>query len=286
MLEDVENPVDASRTAGLGENVVSFSPAEADAAGEEATALLEPRIPDNDDDDPTKTTTQHLDNHIIMVHNLDEYQGDSLRDKVDDFINKHAVVMFSSNSKARGKNSQSSSDEVKDLLGTQIGVDVYCMDLDVHLQGEEIFQYISAKNNSNSKNDDNINDPYSKLPLIYIKGKFVGGNEDIKSLHATGQLENVYLKGLIGPSAASAAAAAALASSSPRQRHLISADMEQQKSRSSSSSRAVNPPFWFPNTVNNNVMRGVAFQVFVLSAISVAFHFKPWGYVFRLFRGP
>jgi glutaredoxin len=275
MLADVENPEDPSSASGLEDEKSADDSAAADGAGEEATALLDPRTTDDNDDDVARTTTtQHLDNkHIITVNSLDEYQGETLNDKVDDFIHQHAVVMFTNN---KTTSSSQSSIEAKNLLGTQIGCDVHCIDLDVHLQGEEILQYIlSAKNDdddNNSNKDDTTNKNRSTstlLPLIYIKGKLVGGSEDIKALHATGQLENVYLKGLIHPSAA----AATPAGSPPRRlRQLVPIDTDQ------STSRAMNPPFWFPNTVNSYVMRGVAFQVFAISVVSVAFPFKPWGY--------
>lgn len=266
MLADVENP-EVPGGAALDENALP-SDAHAD---EEATALLEPTINDprtSSNSPPLSPRTQHSDNcthnnnHIITVNSLDEYQGESLQEKVDDFINKHAVVMFSS--KARQSHF---SLEAKELLGTQIGVDVYCIDLDVHAQGSEIFQHVVAaiiKNNNNNRS--------TQLPLIYIKGKFVGGCEDIKALHAKGQLENVYLKGLIIPSAAAAAAAG------QRHHRLYTSNLVADMDRSRT--RAMHSPFWFPHTVNSYVMRGVGFQVFVLSVLSVAFHFKPWGYVF------
>lgn len=57
----------------------------------------------------------------------------------------------------------------------------------------------------------------------------------------------------------------------------------------------MNPPFWFPNTVNNNVVRVTGVQVCILSAISAGFHWKLWArylavgiladFTLRLFAG-
>jgi glutaredoxin 3 len=265
MLADVENPEDPG-AAAFDENAADTvtRPSTADAVGDEATALLEstgtePRRINNSP--PLSTRTHHSDdcnnNHIITVTDLDEYVGESLHDKVDDLIKKHAVVMF-------GNARQSIfSTDAKELLGSKIGVDVHSIDLDVHPKGGEIFQCVALQNNNKN---------VSTLPLIYIKGKFVGGYEDIKALHAKGQLESVFLKGLIAPSSAE--------STSPRQRQERLEASHVVPNMEPSRRAIMNPPFWFPNTVNHYVMRGVGFQVLVLSVLSVAFHFKPWGYAF------
>lgn len=48
-------------------------------------------------------------------------------------------------------------------------------------------------------------------------------------------------------------------------------------------STARNPLFWFPNTVNNRVVRLTGLQVFVLSVLSAAFYTELWGRYLAVF---
>jgi tellurite resistance protein TehA-like permease len=87
----------------------------------------------------------------------------------------------------------------------------------------------------------------------------MGGCDDIKALHEKGELEREILVGLIH-----------------RQRSVDTAKLESAKLVPMERSMAVNPPFWFPNTVNNRVVRLTGVQVFILSVLSASFPHELW----------
>jgi glutaredoxin len=179
--------------------------------------------------------------NITVISNLDEYDGDNLEDKLEAVILKHGVVVFS-------KTWCPFSLDVKDFLGSQMGVHVYAIEVDEHPEGAKIFTYIKAKTN------------YGTVPVVFIKGKFMGGCDNIKALHEKGELERDALVGLIH-----------------RQRSIDTEKLETSKLVPVERSTAINPPFWFPNTVNNYVVRLTGLQVFVLSALSAIFYTELWG---------
>ena len=179
--------------------------------------------------------------NITVVGDLGSYEGSTVEEQVDSIIQAHPVLMIS-------KTWCPFSRDAKDLLGKQLGVKVYALEVNTHPQGSAVFRYLSA-----------THDHYT-VPIIFLNGAFVGGCDDLKALHQTGELERVYLKGLI------------------HRKQTTSTDkVETAKLVPMERSKAMNPPFWFPNHVNNWVIRLTGFQVFCLSVLSAAFHYEIWG---------
>mmetsp|Transcript_33861 Transcript_33861/g.70391 ORF Transcript_33861/g.70391 Transcript_33861/m.70391 type:complete len:380 (-) Transcript_33861:46-1185(-) len=179
--------------------------------------------------------------NIIDVTDLDSYGGETVDEKADSLIAAHPVVLIS-------KTWCPFSRDAKDLLGTQIGVEVYSLEVNTHPQGGAVFKYVSDKYEHHT------------VPMVFIKGEFIGGCDDTKALYKSGELERTYLKGLIG-----------------RKQTKDTETLETAKLIPKERSTAMNPPLWFPNQVNNLVVRCVGLQVFCLSAISTAFYYKIWG---------
>jgi glutaredoxin 3 len=178
---------------------------------------------------------------VKTVTNLSEFvAGASLEDRIDSLIESKGVVMF-------GKNACPFCLDVKDLLGSQIGVPVYVVEINEHSDGAQIFKYVKEKTG------------HSTVPIIFIKGEFIGGCDELKALHAKDKLIG-KLDGLIGKKHAQGGSSLETAELIPMKR-----------------GTARNPPFWFPNVVNNYVVRLTGFQVFVMSILSAVFYDELWG---------
>jgi tellurite resistance protein TehA-like permease len=97
------------------------------------------------------------------------------------------------------------------------------------------------------------------VPVVFIRGAYIGGCNETKALYQSGVLEQEHLDGLVKLKRTTGTERLETARLLPKER-----------------STAMNPPFWFPNTVNNNVVRMTGVQVCLLSALSAAFHWKLW----------
>lgn len=145
----------------------------------------------------------------------------------------------------------------KEFLTNQLGVDVHSIEVDVHPMGKDIRKYVMKKTG------------HKTTPVIFIKGQYLGGFEEVNNLYSSGDLEKKYLKGI----------------SQAEQCELMIAD----------SKSAIKPLFWFPDKVNGKVVRITGVLTCLASAISAAFHWKDWGayiaygilldFVLRLFAG-
>jgi glutaredoxin 3 len=178
--------------------------------------------------------------NITVVTDLDTYDGSTLEEKVDAFIQKHSVVVFSKSYCAFCR-------DVKDLLASRVGVKIHIIEVNEHPDGSKIHNYIKKKTNK------------ATVPVVFIRGDLVGGCDDIKTLHVKGDLEQVLLKGLIN-----------------RPRTIGTDKLETSHLLPVERSRATHPLFWFPNTVNNLVIRVVGFQVCTASVISAVFLNEMW----------
>jgi glutaredoxin len=138
--------------------------------------------------------------------------------------------------------------DAKDLLGSQIGVVVHSLEVNTHPQGGAIFKYLSNRCDHHT------------VPMVFLNGKFVGGCDDIKALYKNGELQRTHLKGLI-----------------TRKQTMNTEKLETAQLIPMERSTAINPPFWFPNQVNNHVVRATGLQVFVLSVLSAVFYYNIWG---------
>jgi glutaredoxin 3 len=178
--------------------------------------------------------------NITVVTDLDAYDGSTLEEKVDSFILKHSVVVISKSYCAFCR-------DVKDLLASRVGVKVHIIEVNVHPDGTKIHNYIKKKTGK------------ATVPVVFIRGKLIGGCDDVKTLHVKGDLEQVLLKGLIN-----------------RPRTTGTDKLETSHLIPVERSRATHPLFWFPNTVNNYVIRVVGFQVCTASVLSCVFLNEMW----------
>lgn len=179
--------------------------------------------------------------NIINVTDLDVYSGATMEEKAEAFVRAHPVVMIS-------KTWCPFSRDAKELLGSQIGVKVYCLEVNVHPDGPAVFKHLSSKHDHHT------------VPMVFLNGWFVGGCDDTKALYKSGELERTHLKGLI-----------------TRKQTQNTDKLETARLIPVERSSAMNPPFWFPNQVNNNVVRVTGLQVFLMSVLSCAFHYEVWG---------
>lgn len=180
------------------------------------------------------------DGNLVSVPDLTAFEGDTIEAKVDHFIANRSVVLF-------GKSFCPFCRDARDFLASQIGCKVYNLDVNEVEDGAAIHKYLIEKTS------------HKTVPVIFIRGEFVGGCDEVKALHRKGELEK-KLHGLI-----------------VRQRTQNTDKLETAKLAPTSRSKAINPPFWFPNTVNDNVVRVTGMQVCVLAILSTAFHNELWG---------
>lgn len=178
--------------------------------------------------------------NVIVIEDLSDYPGTTIEEKVDSVIEQHPVVVFS-------KTWCPFCLDVKDLLSSVIGVQVYAIECNTHPEGATIHKHVSAKYS------------HSTFPLVIIRGTFIGGCDDTKALYKSGELEQKHLVGLV-----------------QRKRTAGTERLETAKLLPNGRSKAMNPPLWFPNTVNNNVVRMTGVQVCIMAAISAGFHWEMW----------
>ena len=69
--------------------------------------------------------------NVTVVEDLSEYPGTSVEEKVDSFIQQHAVVVVS-------KTYCPFCLDVKDLLGNVLGVQVHVIECNTHPEGTKI----------------------------------------------------------------------------------------------------------------------------------------------------
>lgn len=179
---------------------------------------------------------------LHVVDNFSGYSGETIEDKINTFIKTHSVVIISKSLCAFCR-------DVKDLLGSQIGVKCHIIEVNLHPQGNEIFNYVKRKYDSKT------------VPLVFVKGDYIGGCDTCKALHAKKELESKVLNGLI-----------------VKNRTTGTHRLETSKLVPVERSTACHPLFWFPNVVNNYIIRVVGFQVCALSVLSAAFLKEKWAH--------
>mmetsp|Transcript_24506 Transcript_24506/g.68292 ORF Transcript_24506/g.68292 Transcript_24506/m.68292 type:complete len:995 (-) Transcript_24506:304-3288(-) len=180
--------------------------------------------------------------NVTVLNDLSAYKGASLEEQVASIIEDHDVVMFS-------KTHCPFCRDAKDLLAVQLGVPVHVVEINEHPDGALIFEHLREQTE------------HKTVPMIYIKGNFIGGCDDLKGLHAKGTLEQTLLKGV----------------EHTRPRFEGTDQLETARLLPPPRSRACHPLFFFPNVVNNYAVRVIGFQTFVLSILSAAFWNKKWG---------
>mmetsp|Transcript_24281 Transcript_24281/g.32351 ORF Transcript_24281/g.32351 Transcript_24281/m.32351 type:complete len:987 (+) Transcript_24281:202-3162(+) len=177
---------------------------------------------------------------VSTVGDLEKYQGENLETKVDNLINAHTVVIFS-------KSHCPFCLDVKDLLTNEMGAPVYVFEVNVHSDGSAVHKVIKKMTGHHT------------VPAVFIRGEFVGGCEDVKSLYAKGGLED------------------RIGHLTVHKRVMNAEKLETAHLIKMPRGSAVHPLFWFPNVVNNYVVRLVGMQVCLISVIAIVFREEIWG---------
>lgn len=180
---------------------------------------------------------------VFVVDDLSEYKGENLTDKVDTFIQEEDVVIIA-------KSTCPFCRDVLDLLSAQLGVACHVINIDQYpnKEGGVIHKHIQEKYN------------HRTVPAVFVRNQFLGGCDNVKALHAKDKLEREVLVGLIGNQRATHTGTLETA------QLLVNSDRGQ----------AIHPLFWFPNVVNNYVVRATGFQVCICSVLSAAFPNETW----------
>jgi glutaredoxin len=130
--------------------------------------------------------------------------------------------------------------DAQTFLIEHIKVSLHSIEVDLHPRGNAILKYVQEKTK------------HRTVPIIYIKGAFLGGFEDVNQLYATGRLQNEYLKGLT--------------------------QADQCEEFLTKAKIGTQPLFWFPSTVNANVVRVTGCLTSICSLVSaVAVQWFDWG---------
>lgn len=192
------------------------------------------------DDDHGKQGLSSSSSMVTVVADLSPYPGSSLEEQIESFIHSHGIVVFS-------KTFCPFCLDVKDFLSVRTGVPVYSIEVNGHPDGSAIHKYIKAKTNQ------------STVPVVFIQGSFVGGCDDVKALAAKDELEDLLGDLILHPRTEGC--------------HRLETAKLVPRHRSD----AIHPPFWFPNVVNNYVVRLTSLEILILSILSIIFRDEPWG---------
>lgn len=204
--------------------------------------------------DIEQSCLKHGLNPSLLVHlitDLKEYEGTTLEEQVDALIQAHGVLIFS-------KSFCPFCLDVKDFFTSELGVPLYVLEVDTHPLGNAIHKVIKTKTN------------HLTVPAIFVKGTFQGGCEDIKALHATGGLH-----GLVND---------LIVTTKPKKDFLCHKnDARYETSQyfvpvtKKQRGEAILPPFRFPATVDNNVIRLTGFFIFCVSISSIVYREEELG---------
>ena len=191
--------------------------------------------------------TEEAASSVITVTELNN-EGDSIEAKVDGLIQSNSVVIIA-------KSWCPFCRDAIQFLSQQVGVQVHVLNVDTLPDGDgtTVLRHLQSATN------------HSTVPLIYIKGEFVGGCDAIKAMHDKGELQKLVHE-LVQHKRATGTDRLATAQLVAVQRL-----------------SACNPLFWFPNTINNRVVRLTGVQVCVCSLLSCIFHTELWAHYLAVF---
>jgi len=172
---------------------------------------------------------------VHVITDLDVYEGNTLGEKIDSLIASEPVVMIN-------RTWCLFSVDAQNFLVYQMNVSVHSIEVDTHPQGKDILSYVYEKHK------------HKTTPVIFFKGEFVGGFEEVNALYAQGTLEEQYLEGLSHADRCEA--------------FITKAKLD------------LKPYFWFPEKVNANVVRITGILTCLISAAAaVLVHYEQffWG---------
>jgi glutaredoxin len=122
----------------------------------------------------------------------------------------------------------------------QLCVSVHSLEIDTHPQGKEIIKDVIKKTG------------HKTTPVIFIRGEFLGGFDQVNSLYATGALQRDYL--------------AEFSQADKCEEFINKANLSKK------------PLFWFPETVNAYVIRiGGILTCFTSIAAAILVYWVAWG---------
>ena len=176
-----------------------------------------------------------------VLTTLDTYEGSTVEERIDNCIETQNVVMVT-------RSWCPFSKDAKEFLEENLQVQFYVVHVDEIKQGNLIFNHLKTKTG------------HKTVPMIFCQGRLLGGCDTLKALHEKGTLEKDLLAGLVR-----------------RPRTTGTETLETSKLLPPYRGTAIKPLFWFPNVVNNNVIRVVGLQVFCLSVLSTVFFQELWG---------
>ena len=197
-------------------------------------------------EDQTTGSDEHRNNsnnqHLIRpVRDLQAYGGSTLEESVDRLIHAHGVVIFS-------KSACPFCLDIKDLLANRLGVPVYVLEINQHPDGAAIHKYIKSLTK------------HTTVPVVFLKGQFVGGCDDVKALHSKNELEHRIADLVV------------------TQRVTGGQSLDTARFVDHHCGSAVHPLFWFPNAVNNHMIRLVGVQVCLICVFGIIFREDAWGH--------
>lgn len=188
---------------------------------------------------------------VTVVSNLDVYYGSTLELKIDSFIASHPVVMFN-------KTFCLFSMDAQEFLTKEVKTSLHIIQVDMIPKGNTILKYVQKKTQ------------HRTMPIIFVRGQFLGGFQDVNDMYTSGRLQSEYLTDLS---------------------HGAKVNAFVEKSQVD-----ILPMFWYPVKVDANVIRAVGVMTCLISLVSfIAGLWYEWGhyiayglffdYVLRFFGG-
>jgi len=194
-------------------------------------------FPDEDVEEGARTCGPKSLITVIDKDMLQHYEGDDIPSKINSIIAQNAVVII-------GWSHCPYCLDVRETLSQEIGVRVHVLETDEHEEHcSEIQKAVLTKTGS------------KQMPFCFINGESIGGCNDVRALQASGQLERMLASAIETTQVVIESTSNAV-SLSPKER-----------------GHAVMPLFWFPPTVNHNVIRVTGSVLCLLAILSVVLVF-------------
>eukprot|EP00040_Diaphanoeca_grandis_P030427 m.179806 g.179806 ORF g.179806 m.179806 type:complete len:1009 (+) comp31989_c3_seq5:109-3135(+) len=184
---------------------------------------------------------------VTMVKDLSRYEGADFGSKIMQMTREHPVVIFS-------KSHCPFCIEVKKTFAV-LNVPVHVLEVNQTKDGPEIQKTLKKLTHQ------------STVPSVYIETKHVGGCDDVKKLQNNGKLDSL-ISHLVFQRVEDEQAAKRLATI---------------KGAKKPRGEARQPLLWFPNVVNNHVIRMIGFLVVISCCLLIAFREEAWAHWYSMF---
>jgi len=177
-------------------------------------------------------------NTLTVINDFGSISGATEADKLASILSKYPVFAFS-------KTTCPFCIEVKSTF-RDLGVPIAVIETDGSVEGKKLGAYSKAQTKQ------------STFPSVYIKGRHVGGCDSVKELQAMGELDKMVRDLIVRQEVSGAASFETICPVLPER------------------GEALHPLGWFPNVVNNNVVRLTGVLVVTTCAIAIGFHKESW----------